>query len=155
MQEISVQPFSPADQDEVKRLVLSGLVDHWGVLDPTRNPDLNDIAASYAGATFLVARRAGQAGPILACGALVPRGQGCAEIVRMSVAREMRRQGLGRLMLNRLVEQARAAGFTRIILETTDTWQEVISFYLGAGFRITHYADGDVYFALVFNGANN
>jgi putative acetyltransferase len=155
MEDIIVQPFCVSDQDEVKRLVLAGLVDHWGVLDPTRNPDLNDIAASYAGATFLVARRAGQTGPILACGALVPRGQGCAEIVRMSVARAMRRQGLGKMMLSRLVEQARAAGFTRIILETTDTWQEVISFYLQAGFRITHYAQGDVYFALDFKSAND
>ena len=145
METISVQPFCPADQAEVKSLILAGLVDHWGVLDPTKNPDLEDIAAAYAGATFLVARLAGR---IVATGALVPRGEGVAEIVRMSVARDLRRRGLGRSILTRLIEQARRDGLRQVVLETTDTWQEVIAFYLDFGFRITHYAGGDVYFAL-------
>ncbi len=148
MEELTIRPFIPSDQDEVKALILAGLVDHWGFLDPTRNPDLNDIAASYAGATFLVARRDGR---MVACGALAPRGEGCAEIVSMSVARELRRLGLGRMILERLLAQARASGIRRVVLETTETWQEVIAFYLSFGFRITHHQDGDVYFALNFN----
>ncbi len=141
--EISIEPFRPEDQAEVKALVLAGLVDHWGVLDPTLNPDLNDIVASYARATFLVARRAGR---VVACGALVPRGEGLGEVVRMSVARAERRRGLGRQVLERLLEEARAAGLRRVVLETTETWSEVIAFYLQAGFRITHHAGGDAYF---------
>ena len=143
--EITIQPFEPADQDAVKALVLAGLGEHWGVLDLTLNPDLNDIAASYAGALFLVAR---QAGRVVGCGALAPHAPGTSEIVRMSVARDLRRQGLGRLLLAELVARARALGVQRIILETTETWSEVIAFYLGLGFTITHHADGDVYFAL-------
>ena len=145
MDELTIQPFQPADQDEVKRLVLAGLVDHWGFLDPTKNPDLNDIAATYAGGTFLVARLAGQ---IVGSGALVPRGDGTAEIVRMSVACDFRRQGIGRRILHRLVVQARQDGIRQLALETTETWQEVIDFYLDYGFRITHFSGGDVYFAL-------
>jgi len=140
-----VQPFCPADQAEAKSLILAGLVDHWGVLDPTKNPDLEDIAAAYAGATLLVARLAGR---IVATGALVPRGEGVAEIVRMSVARDLRRRGLGRSILTRLIDHARGDGLRQVVLETTDTWQEVIAFYLDFGFHITHYAGGDVYFAL-------
>lgn len=142
---LTIQPFRPVDQDEVKQLVLAGLVDHWGFLDPNKNPDLDDIAATYAGATFLVARLAGR---IVGSGALVPRGDGTAEIVRMSVACDLRRLGVGRRMLQQLVAQARQAGLRRIVLETTETWQEVVAFYLAHGFRITHHADGDVYFAL-------
>jgi GNAT superfamily N-acetyltransferase len=141
MDDISLQPFCPSDQEEVKSLVLAGLVDHWGVLDPSKNPDLDDIAAAYAGATFLVARRDGR---IVGTGALVPRGNGTAEIVRMSVTRDLRRRGLGRLILTRLVEQARRDGLHRVVLETTATWQEVIAFYLDYGFRITHKSGGDV-----------
>ena len=148
MEEILLQPFCPADQDEVKSLVLAGLVDHWGVLDPSKNPDLDDIAAAYAGATFLVAHLRGR---IVGTGALVPRGNGTAEIVRMSVARDLRRRGLGRRILTRLVEQARRDGLRRVVLETTATWQEVIAFYLDYGFRITHESGGDVYFALELN----
>jgi putative acetyltransferase len=78
----------------------------------------------------------------------VPRGSGTAEIVRMSVARDLRRCGLGRTILARLVETAKAAGFERIVLETTETWQEVIAFYLRFGFEVSHHQDGDVYFKM-------
>ena len=149
MDEIILQPFCPADQAEVKDLILTGLVEHWGTLDATKNPDLNEIGVTYRGATFLVARLAGR---IVGTGALVPRGDGTAEIVRMSVARDLRRRGLGRRILTRLLAQARQDGTRRVVLETTATWQEVIAFYLDYGFRITHYAGGDVYFALDLDG---
>ncbi len=58
--EIILQPFCPADQAEAKDLILTGLVEHWGTLDPTKNPDLNEIGVTYRGATFLVARLAGR-----------------------------------------------------------------------------------------------
>jgi putative acetyltransferase len=143
--EIQIQPFRAEDQAEVKALVLAGLVDHWGVLDLTKNPDLNEIAVTYAHAIFLVARRGGR---IVGAGALLPRGNGVAEVVRMSVARDLRRRGIGRLILGRLLDQARADGYRRIVLETTGTWREVISFYLQFGFRGTHTVDRDTYFAL-------
>jgi GNAT superfamily N-acetyltransferase len=142
---ITLHAFQPADQAAVKDLVLAGLVEHWGTLDPAKNPDLDDITASYAGAIFLVARHAGQ---ILSTGALVPRQDGNAEVVRMSVAAGWRRQGIGRLILQELVSRARQARFQRVILETTATWHEVIAFYQRFGFHITHYQAGDVYFSL-------
>ena len=142
---ISLAPFQASDQPAVKALVLAGLVDHWGQLDPTLNPDLNDIAETYKDAYFLVAK---QEERVVGCGALVPRDAHTAEIKRMSVAAAMRRQGLGRRILTALCEQAKARGFQRIILETTETWDEVITFYLAFGFQITHYQDQDVYFEL-------
>ena len=85
---------------------------------------------------------------IVGTGALIPRTDDTAEIVRMSVAADMRRKGLGRRILQELRHQARLKGFKRLVLETTETWTEVIAFYLQFGFQITHYRDGDVYFAL-------
>ena len=140
-----ILPFQPEDQDEVKRLVLSGLGEHWGRINPSKNPNLDDIATNYASATFLVACWQNL---IVATGALVPRPDRKAEVVRMSVAVDMRRKGIGRLILDQLVLRARAAGFRQVILETTATWQEVIESYLRYGFYITHYQDGDVFFAL-------
>jgi GNAT superfamily N-acetyltransferase len=140
---ITLHPFQPGDQAAVKDLVLAGLVEHWGVLDPTKNPDLEDIAVSYQDAVFLVARCQER---IIGTGALIPRQDHTAEVVRMSVAADWRRQGIGRMILQALVDHARQAGYTRVILETTETWQEVIAFYLRYGFRITHYKEGDVYF---------
>lgn len=142
---LTITAFQPHDQAGVQALVLSGMAEHWGVLDLTKNPDLNDIAVSYAGALFLVARLDGR---IVGSGALVPRREGVAEIVRMSVARDLRRQGVGRQILQALLQQARTAGYPRVILETTASWSEVVAFYLRCGFQITHYQDGDVYFKL-------
>lgn len=146
--EITLQPFKPEDQAAVKALILAGMAEHWGFIDPTLNPDLNNIAQSYAGAHFLVAW---QQGAVVGCGALAPRGGGTAEIVRMSVAAHLRRQGLGAMILNHLIQQARASSIQQIVLETTETWSEVVAFYLRHGFRITHHKDGDVYFALDLN----
>lgn len=142
---ITILPFQPADQTEVKQFVLTGLVEHWEFLDPTLNPDLNDIVASYADGLFLVAL---QDGRIVGTGALMPRSEYCVEIMRMSVSAELRRSGLGRAILQRLCDEAKAMGFQKIILETTETWRGVIAFYLNFGFHITHHQDGDVYFAL-------
>ncbi len=143
--DISIVPFQPEDQAAVKALILDGLVEHWGWLDPHKNPDLEDIFISYHGSVFLVARQAGQ---IVGTGALVSRSEDLGEIVRMSVATGSRRQGIGRLILKRLVEHARRAGMKRILLETTATWSEVINFYESCGFQLTHNKNGDAYFCL-------
>jgi GNAT superfamily N-acetyltransferase len=142
---VEIRPFRPQDQALAKELILAGLAEHWGQLDPVLNPDLNDIATAYAGAAFLVAWRGGR---LVGTGALVPRSPGVAEVVRMSVARPCRRQGIGRLILVQLCEHARLAGYCRVILETTSTWQDVIEFYRRFGFRETHRRDGDTYFAI-------
>lgn len=143
--EIIFRPFQPQNQAAAKALILAGLKDHWGTLDPTLNPDLNDIAQTYAQATFLVAWEGDR---IIGTGALVPRENSTAEIVRMSVAADQRRKGIGKQILQKLYEQAKHDGYKRIVLETTETWTEVIAFYQRFGFQITHYLDGDVYFSL-------
>jgi ribosomal protein S18 acetylase RimI-like enzyme len=142
---VTILPFQPENQIEVKTLILAGLTEHWGVLDPSKNPDLNDIGSSYKDAIFLLAW---QQARIIGTGALVPRPNRTAEIVRMSVAADMRRQGIATQILQELCQQAKAAGYERIVLETTETWDDAIGFYQRFGFKITHYLDGDVYFVL-------
>lgn len=144
-QDITFTPFQSEYQAEVKNLVLAGLAEHWGTLDPNKNPDLDDIGLAYANAFFLVAW---QNNKVIGTGALVPKSNDTAEIVRMSVAANMRRNGIGRKILQRLCEHAKSNGYKRLVLETTETWHEVIEFYKKFGFQITHYLDGDVYFAL-------
>jgi putative acetyltransferase len=145
LHDLTIVPFRPENQTEVKRLILAGLTEHWGPLDPTKNPDLNDIGATYAHATFLVAW---WHGIIVGTGALLPQSAPIAEIVRMSVAAHMRRHGIGRRLLQHLVAHAKARGYRQIIIETTATWHDVIAFYQHHGFQMTHYRDGDVYFML-------
>lgn len=140
-----IRPFAPADQDAARTLILAGLQEHWGTLDPTLNSDLNDIAHHYAHGLFLTAW---QAGALVGTGALLPEAPGVWRIVRMSVDRERRREGIGRRILDRLIDHARAQGSRRIVLETTDTWDDAIAFYLRCGFHITDHRAGEIHFAL-------
>ena len=151
---IHIRPFRPADQGQTRKLILAGLKDHWGTLDPAFNHDLKDITKNYANAVFLVAEDS-KAQRIVGSGALVPRGEGVAEVVRMSVAKSLRRVGLGTRILQTLIDHARALGLRQVILETTETWMEVIAFYQRFGFRITLHKDGDVYFAFDLAPSDN
>ena len=142
---LKIIPFYPADQAPVKTLILEGFVEHWGFLDENKNPDLADIAQNYADGIFLVAWLDDE---IVGTGAFLPRSAKQVEIVRMSVKKELRRQGIGRNILSELCQRAKQVGYGEVILETTASWQGVIDFYLRFGFEITHYQDGDVYFKL-------
>ena len=53
--DVTVKPFQPEDQAAVKNLILAGLAEHWGELDLSKNPDLNDITSTYASGAFFVA----------------------------------------------------------------------------------------------------
>lgn len=145
MEQLIISPFRPENQTAVKTLILNGLVEHWGFLDGSKNPDLDDIASSYRKAAFLVAWLDKK---IVGTGAYIPRSDTAVEIVRMSVAREVRRQGIGGKILTALCQNARQAGYQKATLETTKQWKEVVAFYRKFGFRITHYAGENVYFSI-------
>jgi GNAT superfamily N-acetyltransferase len=138
-----IMGFQPSDQEEAKQLILAGLEEHWGFLDPTLNPDLNDIASTFAKGIFLVARLNGR---LVGTGGLKPQSSHTAEVVRMSVAADCRRLGIGRMILKQLLRQAKALGYSRIVLETTASWADAVNFYLAFGFHKTVVRDGDQYF---------
>ena len=143
--EINILPFQLEDQAEARELILKGLAEHWGWLDPKKNQDLENIGAKYGRGVFLVAW---QGNRMVGTGALVPRPEASAEIVRMSVVADMRSKGIGGQILRALCEQARTLGVRHVVLETTETWTEVIRFYRKFGFQETHHLNGDVYFEL-------
>jgi GNAT superfamily N-acetyltransferase len=137
---IIIRPFQPRDQEQVQALILAGLAEHWGKVDPALNPDLLAIGQSYAQELFLVADCQGQ---IVGTGALVRQQGEQAEIVRMTIAAGMRRQGLGTRILEALCREARRRGVQQLMLETTADWPDAISFYSRFGFQLTHFRDGD------------
>lgn len=142
---LSIVPFAPERQGPVRELILAGLAERWGVLDPARNRDLEDIASTYRHADVLVALLGDR---VVGVGACVPRSPEVGQIVRMAVASDLRRHGIGRALLQALCARAQAAGLRRIVLETTATWDDAIRFYQRYGFQMTHVHNGDVYFAL-------
>lgn len=143
---VVVRDFRPADQAAVRRLVLDGLAEHWGTVDETLNPELDDIATAYGAGRTLVAEREVD-GTLVATGTILPRPDdhvdSTAEIVRMSVAAPARRTGLGRRVLDELLATARSWSATRVVLETHSSWTDAVGFYLASGFVVTGTVDGD------------
>lgn len=142
------RPFSPPDQTAAKQLILAGLAEHWGELDVSLNPDLNDIQTSYidSGGAFIVVEADGK---LVGTGALLSEGEGVARIVRVSVAKDYRRGGLGREITDYLVMLARQMGCAKIVVETTDTWEPAIRLYQSYGFVEVARYDGDVHMELM------
>lgn len=62
---------------------------------------------------------------------------GDAELKRMFVVREARGRGLARRILAALEEDARAAGRTRMVLETGTKQPEAVALYLSSGYEPT------------------
>jgi len=145
----SIRPFQPNDQQAARDLILEGLGEHWGYINPGLNPDLDDIAENFREGLFLVACWEDQ---IIGTGGLIPREQTTGEIVRMSTAAGFRRLGVGTMILKALCDFARSRGFQQVVLETTTEWEEVIAFYLRFGFYITHQEESEfgpnMYFSL-------
>lgn len=145
MNDLTIQPFSPVDQPAAKALILQGMEEHWGELDLSLNPDLNDIATNYADGVFLCAWLDGE---LVGTGAIMPEGESVMRVVRMSVQRERRRMGIASRILNSLLDEARRRGCHTVVIETTETWDDAIGFYLRHGYRIVEHRDGDAHFEL-------
>ena len=133
---MKIRQATNADAEEVKHLVFGVLAEYGLKGDPEgTDADLADIEANYLapGGLFDVveaddARIVGSVG-------LLPRGEGICELRKMYLAREARGRGLGKVLLERALERARALGFRRVELETAGTLVEAINLYTRYGFR--------------------
>lgn len=142
---VVIRPFCTADQAAARRLILEGMREHWGHIDPHRNPDLDEIAAYYADGDFVVAQWGEQ---LVGTGALIAEDECQGRIVRMSVAPHCRRLGIGTRILKNLCNRAIAAGYESVVLETTSSWADAIGFYAAMGFGVTHYEEDETHFVL-------
>jgi ribosomal protein S18 acetylase RimI-like enzyme len=147
-----IRPFAAADQASARRLILNGLAEHFGRLDETLNPDLDDIWSHYVaiGALFVVAEIDGA--PV-GTGALIREGSG-GRLVRISVAPAQRRQGVGRALVDHLVRAARARAWPQVLVETNDDWHDAIALYQRYGFREYARAVGEVHMVLDLAGSS-
>ena len=147
MSNVSIRPFTSADQPAVRTLVLAGLRDHWGTLDPTLNPDLNDLAGWYEplDGCIVVAEIDDE---IVGTGTMHRVDDQTGVLVRMSVSGLHRGRGIGKALVRSLADEAHSRGYTRLICETTDTWQDAIALYLATGFTIVDQRNGDFHFEM-------
>jgi putative acetyltransferase len=118
-------------QPEVLRMI-AALDDYLAALYPPEcNHRLDVEALSAPEVRFLVARVGGRA---LGCGALRLDPAGYGEIKRVYVEPAARGRSLGRAILTRLEEEARAATLPCLRLETGTRQPEALALYRSAGY---------------------
>ncbi len=66
--------------------------------------------------------------------ALISRGEGISEMVRISTRKTYRRRGIGQAIVTYLVNVARQRGDRRIIVKTNASWHDAIRLYQHLGF---------------------
>lgn len=142
----TIRRFQPEDQVPARELILTGLGEHWGFIDETLNPDVDDIAVHYPpeSADFFVAEDA--SGVIVGTAGLLREDAETGRIVRMSVAKSARGQGLGKRLVAQVETAARARGYSRLVCETTHNWSDAIALYRATGFTELGVWDDDRHF---------
>lgn len=140
---ITVRELVPADQQAARALIEDGLGEYFGFVDRAANPDLIDIAASYALPTgaFLVAEVDGD---IVGTTGLKLEAERC-RLVRVGVARGRRRCGVASALLDKAIEVAHEAGARELVAHTQPEWKPAVAFYRAHGFTTYGRDDVDVH----------
>ncbi len=142
-----IRPFTPQDQPFARQIILDGLGGHFGFIDESLNPDLDDIWHSYVvpGNIFIVVELSGE---LVGTGALIREGVSNGRLVRMSVRKSQQRQGIGRALVQRLVQKAKEQGYKRLLVETNNDWYDAISLYQQCGFHEYDRDEESIYLQL-------
>lgn len=147
---IKVRNFQKQDQDDAKEIILHGLEDHFGFIDYSLNPDLDDIEKNYVqkGHVFVVAFDSTWK-EIIGTGALLIDAEGSkGEIVRVSVDKNFRRRGIGKKITQVLIQKAEKKSLSAVIVATEHDWSDALGLYRSLGFVEFDKDEVDTYLRL-------
>jgi GNAT superfamily N-acetyltransferase len=126
----------PADGPAGRAMLMAYIADagtRIGEWDETRTPPASAASMSApGGGAFLVAYVGGA--PV-GCVGMVRLDDRTGEVKRMYVAPEARGHGLAKHLLAGLEDAARAAGYSRMRLDTSGAQPEARALYLSSGYR--------------------
>ena len=141
-----VRCFHSRDQRECRQVILDGLAEHFGFIDESRNPDLADINKAYiaVGNEFYVAECDGD---IIGTVGLLFEPEH-VRIVRMSVGKSHRKQGVATALLKTCIAAAKAHNLPEIVAFTEPHWSDAVGFYKASGFEQFGRDDEDIHLRL-------
>jgi len=135
MPDISIRRYEARDYDDVWRLHLEGVRQTRTIAPelPGYDDDLRDIEGNYlvAGSNFWVVETPEG---LVAMTALQRVDDRTGRLRRMRVTTEWRRRGVAWALLDTVVEFCRDAGYSRIILDTTEQQTNAHRLYKRYGF---------------------
>lgn len=130
---VSVELDRP-DAADVRSLLDEHLADMFATSPAESVHALDHSALAEPSVTFWTARDA--AGVLLGCGALKELGDGTGELKSMRTTATARGRGIGRILVDTIVDEARSRGYEAVRLETgtEDYFAPARRLYARAGF---------------------
>jgi GNAT superfamily N-acetyltransferase len=135
---VAVDPRHPEAREALRRY-LDEIVRRVAdiAIDASHADDVDDYTEPDG--CFLLVYRAGE---VVGCGAVRSLAPDVGELKRMWVRPDARGAGIGSALLTRLIEESRAIGHSRLLLDTNATLVEALSLYGKHGFEaVERYND--------------
>ncbi len=126
------------DQDgpSVKAVVYSCLEEYGLPIDPgATDADLNQPATFYKNGFFGVVKNTGTQ-EIVGTFGLLAYDESSIEIRKMYLLHSHRGKGIGRFMMDYLLNKSKEMGYHRVVLETASVLKEAIAMYEQYGFQL-------------------
>ena len=142
--DLNIRTFIPGDFAQVQELFVNGLMEFAGgmerevrsYVDHSLKDDMADIPGHYLShprSNFWVAE---SGGVVVGIVGIQPREmEEEAELRRMSVSSSVRRQGIGRRLLETTEDFCRGKGYLRICLSSVHILQPALAMYRSFGYR--------------------
>ena len=137
--DFSVRSWETRDRADAFHLIQDILVEYGLICEPFgADRDVYDVELFYhkKGGEFWVVERQGK---IVGTAAYYPieRGNNAVEIRKMYILPAVRRQGLGKFLLQELETKIIARGFDEIWIETASILKEAVILYENNGYLLT------------------
>jgi len=132
-QAVEIREFAPGDEVAFRRLNEEWITRHFTLeaKDEEVFADPQGSILAKGGKIFFAIR----GGRPVGCCALIAIGPGEYEVAKMGVTESAQGAGIGRQMLERVVEEAKVAGAWRLYLETNRKLAPAIRLYESLGFQ--------------------
>ncbi len=135
MEPVEIEAVDPsgAEANDLVAAFFAAIAERYPGFDPARQPPApTENFTTMRGGAFLAARMGGQA---VGCACLQRLDDRTAEVRRVFVQPSARGRGIGRMLLDALLDSGRAHGYTRLRLDTGDRLPEAVALFRAYGFR--------------------
>jgi len=147
--DITIRPIAPGDAAALARVIRDTLTEFGAAKPGTAYYDastdqLPALFAATPRSSYFVAQGAG--GELLGGGGTFPTTglpADTVELVKLYLLPAARGRGVGKALIQRCLDAARAAGYARVYLETTEELTQAIPLYEKLGFTYLDHALGE------------
>jgi putative acetyltransferase len=146
--DVTIRPIAPDDAAALAGVIRNTLSE-FGAAKPgtayydTSTDHLPELFAATYRSAYFVAERGGE---VLGGGGIFPTTSlpaDTVELVKLYLLPAARGLGVGKALIQHCLEAARAAGYARVYLETTEELTQAIPLYEKLGFTYLDHALGD------------